>query len=67
MKLLVTGGCGFLGSNLADAAMQRGDDVTLTTICPARDPRRIVLGSKRAAGTNLCTPTYGMPRSFLSW
>ena len=29
MKLLVTGGCGFLGSNLADAAMQRGDDVTL--------------------------------------
>ena len=29
MKLLVTGGCGFLGSNLADAAMRRGDDVTL--------------------------------------
>jgi len=29
MKLLVTGGCGFLGSNLADAAMQRGDDVSV--------------------------------------
>ena len=29
MKYLITGGCGFLGSNLADAAMQRGDDVTL--------------------------------------
>jgi CDP-paratose 2-epimerase len=29
MKLLITGGCGFLGSNLADAAMRRGDTVVL--------------------------------------
>ncbi len=27
MKYLITGGCGFLGSNLAAAALQRGDEV----------------------------------------
>jgi CDP-paratose 2-epimerase len=27
MKLLITGGCGFLGSNLAAHALQRGDDL----------------------------------------
>ena len=29
MKLLITGGCGFLGSNLAFDAISRGYDVTL--------------------------------------
>lgn len=29
MKLLITGGCGFLGSNLAAAAMRRGDRVVV--------------------------------------
>lgn len=29
MKLLVTGGCGFLGSNLAATAIQRGDSVVV--------------------------------------
>ena len=29
MKLLVTGGCGFLGANLADDAMRRGIDVAI--------------------------------------
>lgn len=29
MKLLVTGGCGFLGSNLASDALVRGDDVVV--------------------------------------
>jgi CDP-paratose 2-epimerase len=29
VKLLVTGGCGFLGSNLADAAIERGADVVV--------------------------------------
>lgn len=29
MKLLITGGCGFLGSNLAAHALQRGDDLTV--------------------------------------
>src|SRR3989338_7029205 len=29
MKLLITGGCGFLGSNLALEAIQRGDDLIL--------------------------------------
>ena len=29
MKLLITGGCGFLGSNLAAAALDRGDELML--------------------------------------
>lgn len=29
MKLLITGGCGFLGSNLASRAIARGDDIVL--------------------------------------
>ena len=29
MKLLITGGCGFLGSNLASDAILRGDEVVL--------------------------------------
>lgn len=29
MKLLITGGCGFLGSNLAEDALSRGDELTL--------------------------------------
>ena len=29
MKALVTGGAGFIGSNLADALVERGDDVTI--------------------------------------
>jgi len=29
MKLLITGGCGFLGSNLAAAAIDRGDELVL--------------------------------------
>ena len=29
MKLLITGGCGFLGSNLAAYAMQRGEELTI--------------------------------------
>lgn len=29
MKLLITGGCGFLGSNLAEGALSRGDELTI--------------------------------------
>lgn len=29
MKLLITGGCGFLGSNLASDALERGDEVVI--------------------------------------
>lgn len=29
MKLLITGGCGFLGSNLASHAIERGDDLVI--------------------------------------
>ena len=27
MKVLITGGAGFIGSHLADAYLQRGDDI----------------------------------------
>lgn len=27
MRLLITGGCGFLGSNLASESLRRGDDL----------------------------------------
>ena len=29
MRLLITGGCGFLGSNLASDALARGDDLVI--------------------------------------
>ena len=29
MKVLVTGGCGFLGSNLASDALERGDELVV--------------------------------------
>ena len=29
MKVLITGGCGFLGSNLAVDALERGDELVL--------------------------------------
>ena len=29
MKVLITGGCGFLGSNLAVGALERGDELLL--------------------------------------
>ena len=29
MKLLITGGCGFLGSNLASDALARGDELVV--------------------------------------
>lgn len=37
MKLVITGGCGFLGRLIAEQAIQRGDDVTLFDIATPPD------------------------------
>jgi len=37
MKLVITGGCGFLGRLIAEQAIQRGDDVTLIDIATPPD------------------------------
>lgn len=50
MKLLITGGCGFLGSNLASDAFQRGDDVIIFDSL-YRSGSRENLGWLQAQGT----------------
>ncbi len=39
MSWLITGGCGFVGSNLADALLERGDDVALVDNLSRRGAR----------------------------
>lgn len=50
MKLLITGGCGFLGSNLASDAFHRGDDVIIFDSL-YRSGSRENLGWLQAQGT----------------
>jgi dTDP-alpha-D-glucuronic acid decarboxylase len=57
-RSVVTGGCGFLGSHLAEALITRGDDVTLVDSVPppadqalSREHARFVEGDVRDAGT----------------
>lgn len=50
MKLLITGGCGFLGSNLASQALQRGDELMVfDNLC--REGSRLNLEWLRGQGS----------------
>ncbi|HYG96682.1 MAG TPA: GDP-mannose 4,6-dehydratase [Solirubrobacterales bacterium] len=51
MRCLVTGGAGFIGSNLVDALLARGDDVTV--VDDLSTGRRVNLESALAAGAEL--------------
>jgi UDP-glucose 4-epimerase len=51
MRCLVTGGAGFIGSNLVDALLARGDDVTI--VDDLSTGRRENLGPALAAGARL--------------
>jgi UDP-glucose 4-epimerase len=51
MKALVTGGAGFIGSNLVDALLERGDEVTI--LDNLSTGRRDNLEAALAAGANL--------------
>jgi UDP-glucose 4-epimerase len=51
MKALVTGGAGFIGSNLVDALLARGDEVTV--VDDLSTGRRVNLESALAAGAEL--------------
>jgi UDP-glucose 4-epimerase len=51
MRALVTGGAGFIGSNLVDALLQRGDDVSI--VDNLSTGRRENLGGALAAGARL--------------
>jgi UDP-glucose 4-epimerase len=51
MKCLVTGGAGFIGSNLADALLARGDEVTV--VDNLSTGRRVNLDGALAAGAEL--------------
>ncbi len=55
MKVLVTGAAGFIGSNLADALLRRGDEVIgLDNFDPYYDPRR----KRRNLGPALAHPRF---------
>ena len=51
MKCMVTGGAGFIGSNLVDALLARGDEVTV--VDDLSTGRRVNLDGALAAGTEL--------------
>ena len=63
LKALVTGGAGFIGSNLVDALLDRGDDVVVLDNLVNRPPLEPRAGARarRAAGRG------GHPRRRRSW
>ena len=53
MRVLVTGGAGFIGSHLADAFLARGDDVTVADDLSAGRPGRLA-GRARLHKVSIC-------------
>ena len=61
MRTLVTGGAGFIGSNLVDALVERGDEVTV--LDDVSTGRRDNLESALANGAQLVEATIGDPQA----
>ena len=55
MRVVVTGGAGFIGSHVSDAFLKRGDDVLVVDDFFVRQPREpAVRGRARRAGRRRC-------------
>src|SRR5258706_5196273 len=69
MRILITGGAGFIGSNLADAFVARGDDVLviddLSTGRQANVPREARLEKCDIRSPEACRALEGFPRDVL--
>ena len=73
MKVLVTGGCGFLGSHVCEYFLERGwqavsyDNMTKSELLRTGykpKPHATTTGtSSRSSASRWCAPTYGISKS----